>query len=177
MIRAALGLGANLGDRLAALQSAVDLICGAEAVRGIAVSSVHETDPVGGPEQPDYYNAVLVIETSLTPTELLDLAHEAESGRGRTREIRWGPRTLDVDILAFGELESSDPVLTLPHPRAAQRAFVLVPWSEVDPDFTLAGMAQTVSELREQLTEDDLASVRVVGEEFLRLPDSHTLSV
>jgi dihydroneopterin aldolase/2-amino-4-hydroxy-6-hydroxymethyldihydropteridine diphosphokinase len=129
--RVAFGLGANLGDRVAALQGAIDVI--APHLHDPVVSSVYETAPVGGPEQPDYANAVLVGDSDDDPRSLLALAHEAEEIWQRTREIRWGPRTLDVDILAVGDVVSDDPTLTLPHPRADRRAFVLVPWVEVDP--------------------------------------------
>ncbi len=133
--RVAWGLGANLGDRLAALQGAVDVL--APHLLHPAVSPVYETAPVGGPEQPDYSNAVLVGDTDLEPARLLELAHEAETRWQRTREVRWGPRTLDVDVLVVGDLVSNDPVLTLPHPRAHERAFVLVPWAQADPGATL----------------------------------------
>lgn len=137
--RVALSLGANLGDRLAALQGATGLLAGAGRVTDARVSAVYETEPVGGPEQPGYLNAVLVGVTALTPQQLLALAHEVEQEYRRTRETRWGPRTLDVDILAFGDVLSADPELTLPHPRAHERGFVLVPWAEVEPSAQLAG--------------------------------------
>jgi 2-amino-4-hydroxy-6-hydroxymethyldihydropteridine diphosphokinase len=133
--RVALGLGANLGDRVAALQGAVDLV--APHLERAAVSSVYETAPVGGPEQPDYANAVLVGDWSGEPAALLALAHEAERAWERARDVRWGPRTLDVDVLVVGDLTSDDTVLTLPHPRAEERAFVLVPWAEADPGAVL----------------------------------------
>jgi 2-amino-4-hydroxy-6-hydroxymethyldihydropteridine diphosphokinase len=133
--RAALGLGANLGDRVAALQGAVDVV--APHLHDAVVSSVYETAPVGGPEQPEYANAVLVGEWDGEPGELLALAHEAERAWNRTREVRWGPRTLDVDVLVVGDVVSDDPALTLPHPRAHERAFVVVPWAEADPSATL----------------------------------------
>ena len=135
MRRVAFGLGANLGDRVAALQGAVDVI--APHLRLPTVSSVYETSPVGGVEQPDFANAVLVGDSDGHPADLLSLAHEAERAWSRTRDVRWGPRTLDVDVLAVGDVVSDDPELTLPHPRAAQRGFVLVPWAEADPDATL----------------------------------------
>jgi 2-amino-4-hydroxy-6-hydroxymethyldihydropteridine diphosphokinase len=128
--RVAFGLGANLGDRVAALQGALDVI--SPHLHDPVVSSVYETAPVGGPEQPDYANAVLVGDSDDDPLSLLALAHEAEEIWLRTREIRWGPRTLDVDILIVGDIVSDDPTLTLPHPRAGGRAFVLVPWAEAD---------------------------------------------
>jgi len=137
MSRAVLALGANLGDRVQALQGAIDTL--AEATKVLAVSAIFETAPVGGPEQPDYYNAVVVVETDRTPTEMLALAHEMEQAAHRVRVERWGPRTLDVDVIAFDDVESDDPLLTLPHPRAHERAFVLAPWLDADPNATLVG--------------------------------------
>jgi dihydroneopterin aldolase/2-amino-4-hydroxy-6-hydroxymethyldihydropteridine diphosphokinase len=153
MTRVALSLGANLGDRLAALQHAVDVLSGLGDVA--AVSDVYETDPVGGPEQPQYYNAVVVIDTDATPGEVLDAAHLAEQGKGRTRDVRWGPRTLDVDVLAHGSTTSEDPVLTLPHPRAVERGFVMVPWAQVDPGFELPD-GRTVAHVASGLTDEGL---------------------
>ena len=135
MRRVALGLGANLGDRVAALQGAVDVL--SPHLRSPRASGVYETAPVGGPDQPDYANAVLVGDTDLEPERILALAHDAEDAWHRTREVRWGPRTLDVDVLVVGDLVSDDPDLTLPHPRAHERGFVLVPWAEADPDAVL----------------------------------------
>lgn len=135
MTRVALSLGANLGDRVEALQYAVDELSALGEV--MAISEVYETDPVGGPEQPEYYNAVIVLETVSSAQQVLAAAHRAEQAMGRTREVRWGARTLDVDVLAYGDLVSDDPDLTLPHPRAHQRGFVMIPWAEADPDFEL----------------------------------------
>lgn len=138
MTRVAFGLGANLGDRVAALQGAVDLLV--PLLGEAAVSAVYETAPVGGPaDQPDYANAVLVGDTDLAPRALLAAAQSAEEAWRRTREVRWGPRTLDVDVLAYGGLELHDPDLELPHPRAHERGFVLVPWAEADPAATVVG--------------------------------------
>lgn len=145
MTTVALSLGANLDDRLAALQSAVD-VC-AEHTRVVAVSGVYATDPVGGPEQPEFLNAVLLLQTDAPPEQVLALAQRAEQAQGRTRGVRWGPRTLDVDVLTYGDLVSVDPELTLPHPRAVQRAFVMVPWAEVDPGFEVPGSGATVAEI------------------------------
>lgn len=136
MRRIAFGLGANLGDRVAALQGAVNII--APELADARVSRVYETAPVGGPEQPDYANAVLVGWTDLPPVELLALAHRAEQEWSRTREIRWGPRTLDVDVLDIEGVVSENPVLTLPHPRVVERAFVVIPWLEIEPAAVLA---------------------------------------
>ena len=140
MTRVALSLGANLGDRVAALQHAVDVVSALGTVVGL--SDVYETDPVGGPEQPEYYNAVVVVETDASAQQVLAAAHRAEQGKDRTREVRWGPRTLDVDVLAFGDRVSDDPDLTLPHPRATERAFVMIPWAQVDPQFVLSLMRE-----------------------------------
>ena len=133
-VTVALSLGANLGDRVDALQSAVSVLA---ELGPVVVSDVYETDPVGGPEQPEYYNAVVVLRTAAQPAEVLAAAQRAERGRDRTREVRWGPRTLDVDVLAYGTVVSDDPGLTLPHPRAFERAFVMLPWAQIDPGFRL----------------------------------------
>jgi len=138
--RAAVALGSNLGDRLGALQGAVDDLAGLPGVRVVAVSPVFETDPVGGPEQGRYLNAVVALDTTRTAADLLAAAHRIEARHGRTRQVRWGARTLDVDLLAVGTQTSDDPALALPHPRAAERAFVLVPWAAVDPGFVVAGL-------------------------------------
>jgi 2-amino-4-hydroxy-6-hydroxymethyldihydropteridine diphosphokinase len=135
MRRVAFGLGANLGDRGEALQGAVDALV--PFLANAAVSGVYDTSPVGGPDQPDYANAVLIGDSDAEPGSLLALAHRAEDAWNRTREVRWGPRTLDVDVLVVGDVVSDDPRLTLPHPRAHERGFVLIPWAEVDPDAEL----------------------------------------
>ncbi len=134
-----IALGSNLGDRRQELQRAVDELAATRDLRITAVSPVYETAPVGGPEQPDYLNAVVLAETSRPPAVLLRRAHTIEVAAQRTREVRWGPRTLDVDIIAYGAETSSDPVLTLPHPRAHERAFVLAPWLDADPGAALPG--------------------------------------
>jgi 2-amino-4-hydroxy-6-hydroxymethyldihydropteridine diphosphokinase len=133
-----LALGSNLGDRLASLQRAVDLLCAGD-LRCVAVSGVYQTAPVGGPPQDDYLNAVLVARTTLPAREVLHRAQAAEAALGRVRTVRWGPRTLDVDVIAYGDEISADPDLTLPHPRARERAFVLAPWLDADPGATLPG--------------------------------------
>jgi dihydroneopterin aldolase/2-amino-4-hydroxy-6-hydroxymethyldihydropteridine diphosphokinase len=138
-VPAVLALGSNLGDRQQQLQQAVDELAATPGLEVTAVSPVYETDPVGGPEQPDYLNAVVLVTAGLPAADLLRRAHAIEAGARRTRTVRWGPRTLDVDIIAYGDELSADPVLTLPHPRAAQRAFVLAPWADADPDAELPG--------------------------------------
>lgn len=158
-VRGALALGSNLGDREALLSAAVADLAEVPGLTLVAVSSVCETAAVGGPAQDAYLNAVLVVETQLSARDLLDAVLEVEDAHGRVRGERWGPRTLDVDVLALGSLVSSDPAITLPHPRAHERGFVLVPWAEVDPGFELPGRG-TVLGLLDALPADELVGVR-----------------
>jgi dihydroneopterin aldolase/2-amino-4-hydroxy-6-hydroxymethyldihydropteridine diphosphokinase len=147
-----LALGANLGDPEAALASAVRALRAVEGLTVEAVSPVVTTSPVGGPEQPDYRNAVVLATSRLAPGELLEACHDVERQHGRTRLVRWGARSLDVDLVAYGTPGSPSEVvlppdlpvtddalerLVLPHPRAHSRAFVLAPWSAVDPSARL----------------------------------------
>jgi 2-amino-4-hydroxy-6-hydroxymethyldihydropteridine diphosphokinase len=135
-----LSLGSNVGDRLASLRSAAALLSADPAeLRAVAVSSVYETDPVGGPPQDDFLNAVLLAVSDRPARVILARCQAVENALGRVRERRWGPRTIDVDVIACGAERSDDPELTLPHPRAQERAFVLVPWLEVAPDAVLPG--------------------------------------
>ena len=134
-----LAIGANLGDRIGTLREAVAAIAELPDTEVTAVSPVYETAPVGGPEQPDYLNAVLTARTGLRPGDLLSRLHEIEAGHGRLRAVRFGPRTLDIDIVSYAGELSDDPVLTLPHPRARERAFVLAPWHDIDPEAVLPG--------------------------------------
>jgi 2-amino-4-hydroxy-6-hydroxymethyldihydropteridine diphosphokinase len=134
-----LSVGSNLGDRLGTLQRCVQAIGGLPDTDVLAISPVYETDPVGGPAQPDYLNAVLIAATGLRPRDLLAATQRIEADFGRIREERFGPRTLDIDIISYAEEVSGDPVLTLPHPRARERAFVLAPWLDIDPAASLPG--------------------------------------
>ena len=137
MTRAVLSLGSNLGDRLATLQQAVDALAGQTGL--VDVSPVYETEPVGGVVQDDFLNAVLRVDTDLPPRDLVLLGQAVENAAGRVRTERWGPRSLDVDLVAYGDLVSDDEVATVPHPRAHERAFVLRPWLDLDPDAALPG--------------------------------------
>lgn len=157
-VRAALGLGSNIGDRHGFLADAIATIGSTPGIAVVGVSPLVESAPVGGPVQQDYLNAVVVVDTTLTPDALLALAQRCEGEAGRERRERWGPRTLDVDLLAYGELTTDDPVLTLPHPRAVERAFVMVPWAVVDPHFVIAG--RTVSDWA---TSVDASGIRSSG--------------
>lgn len=155
--RAVVSLGANLGDRLAALQGALDALAADDSVHVVAVSPVYSTAPVGGPEQDDYLNAVVLIDTELSPHELLALAQRIEADHHRTREVRWGPRTLDIDLIAFhapdGDIVMDTPDLTLPHPRACERAFVCVPWGDVEPELALPALDDSGVERTEFVLE------------------------
>ena len=133
-MEAFLGLGSNLGDRLATLQLAVDLLGKEPGIRVTRSSRVWETDPLGGPDQPEFLNAVVEVTTELEPAELLSACNRVEAELGRTREVRWGPRTIDIDILLIDDLAIDDPTLTVPHPRLHQRAFALMPLLELSPD-------------------------------------------
>jgi len=135
--RVVLALGANLGDRDATLQSALGDLARVPGITVAAVSPVVETDPVGGPEQPPYLNAVAVLATTLSPLELLAACLAVEQEHGRVRDVRWGARTLDLDVIAYGDLVARSERLELPHPRAAGRAFVLAPWAALEPQARL----------------------------------------
>jgi 2-amino-4-hydroxy-6-hydroxymethyldihydropteridine diphosphokinase len=153
-VRAALGLGSNLGDRWSLLADAVAEL--RELDSEALVSSVYETAPVGGPAgQGAYLNCVVVLETERSAADLLQIAHDLEARANRVRSERFGPRTLDVDVLIYGDEVSDDPVLTLPHPRMYTRAFVLAPLAEVAPDLvpadwtdSLGGAAAIALEVR-----------------------------
>jgi 2-amino-4-hydroxy-6-hydroxymethyldihydropteridine diphosphokinase len=134
-VRAFLGLGSNMGDRLDHLRRAV---CGLPDV--VAVSSVYETEPIGGPSgQPSYLNAVVELDTALGPRELLAVGQRLEDEAGRTRTVRWGPRSLDVDVLLVDDLVVVDDDLVVPHPRLWERRFVVEPLSELAPELADEG--------------------------------------
>ncbi|MQY05940.1 2-amino-4-hydroxy-6-hydroxymethyldihydropteridine diphosphokinase [Actinomadura macrotermitis] len=142
--RVVFSLGSNLGDRLENIQDAIDTLFDAPGLTFVAVSPVYETAPFAPPgeelpAQGDYLNIVLVADTRLPPENLLERVLNIENSMRRVREVRWGPRTLDIDIVLFGDVTSDDPHLTLPHPRAHERAFVLVPWADIEPDVLLPG--------------------------------------
>ena len=128
-----LGLGSNLGDRLDHLQRAVDLLDADDRSRVDAVSSVYETAPVGGPEQGPYLNIAVRLATRRPPRRLLELCQQTEAALGRVRTVRWGPRTVDVDILLYEDLVVRRADLQIPHPRLSERAFALIPLVEVAP--------------------------------------------
>jgi len=146
--RVVIALGSNLGDRLDYLQSGLDGLFDTPRLVFLAVSPVYETTPVGGPEQPDYLNAVAIGETTLPAQAVLERCHSLEDAFGRVRGERWGPRTLDLDLIVYGDEVSDSPGLTLPHPRARERAFVLAPWHDADPDAELPGQGRVADLLK-----------------------------
>jgi 2-amino-4-hydroxy-6-hydroxymethyldihydropteridine diphosphokinase len=139
---AVISLGSNMGNRLETLQGAVDALEDTPGLRVRSVSPVYETEPwgVGPGTQPAYLNAVVLVRTTLPPSALLERGHAIEEAYRRVRTERWGPRTIDVDIVAYEGVVCDEPSLTLPHPRAHERAFVLVPWYDVDPAALLPGL-------------------------------------
>ncbi|NUW43705.1 2-amino-4-hydroxy-6-hydroxymethyldihydropteridine diphosphokinase [Nonomuraea rhodomycinica] len=167
-MRCVLSLGSNLGRRFDTLQGAVDTLFDAPGMEFVAASPVYETDPVGGPAgQRPYLNAIVIAETSLPPRALLERAQSVENAFGRERLERWGPRTLDVDLVVVGDTVCDDPDLTLPHPRAHERAFVLVPWSRADPDAELPGHGRVA----DVLAGLDQRGVRLRDDLKLQRPD------
>ncbi|WP_030543926.1 2-amino-4-hydroxy-6-hydroxymethyldihydropteridine diphosphokinase [Streptomyces albus] len=167
--RAVIALGSNLGNRLETLQGAVDALEDTPGVRVKAVSAVYETEPWGVDpgSQPSYFNAVVLVRTTLPPGSLLERAHAVEEAFERVRDERWGPRTLDVDIVAYQGVVSDDPALTLPHPRVHERAFVLAPWHDVDPAADVPGHGP----VEELLAEIPGQGVERRADLELRLPE------
>jgi 2-amino-4-hydroxy-6-hydroxymethyldihydropteridine diphosphokinase len=155
MTTAVLSIGSNLGDRLGHLKSTVD------ALPVLAVSPVYETAPWGVTDQDDFLNAILLVsQDDIDAWGWLRRAHELEQAAHRIREVRWGPRSLDVDIITVAGVTSSDPTLELPHPRAHERAFVLVPWLAVQPDAELPGHGR-IADLVAALPSTEVAGVRL----------------
>lgn len=174
MSRAVLSIGSNIGDRLAHLQSVCDGLGGAV----VAASAVFSTAPWGGVEQQDFFNAVVIVDDPACDAgHWLSAGQELEQQADRRREQHWGPRTLDVDVISVpdnaGEIVSDDPVLTLPHPRAAERAFVLIPWLDVDPQAVLwhAGNRAPVASLIDALPASERDGVHRTDDELVLSTD------
>ena len=157
--RAVIALGSNVGNRLERLQSAVDALADTPGMKVEAVSPVYETEPWGvdPASQPSYFNAVVLVRTTLPPSSLLERGHAIEEALERVRDEHWGPRTIDVDIVAYQGVVSDDPLLTLPHPRAHERAFVLVPWYDLDPGAEVPGHG-AVAELLARLGREGVSA-------------------
>jgi 2-amino-4-hydroxy-6-hydroxymethyldihydropteridine diphosphokinase len=152
LITAAIGLGSNLGDRRATLEAGLAAIAKLPGTRILRVSSFIETEPVGSIPQPRYLNGAAVINTSLPPRHLLHqlLAIERSLGRDRTKEQRWGPRTLDLDLLLYGDLILNEPGLTIPHPRLHERSFVLLPLVTIAPEVRVPTLNATIRQLADR---------------------------
>jgi len=155
--RAVIALGANLGDRGSTLRAAAQAIVAVPGIRPVASS--HEVESVAltldglDDSKPRYRNGVVVVDTDLAPQDLLDALHRIEDDHGRTREVRWGDRTLDLDVVAIDDLRTDTATLTVPHPRAGERAFVLAPWLDADPEAVLPGVGR-VADLLESIGDD-----------------------
>ena len=139
MTRAYIGVGANLGDRQATIRAAVAALPGV-----VGVSQLRETDPVGVVDQPPFLNGAVVLETELSPRELLDALLAVEREHGRERRERWGPRTIDLDLLLYGDETIDEPGLTVPHPRLHERRFALEPLLDLDPELAIPGRGRVV---------------------------------
>ena len=147
-VRAFVGLGSNVGDRRRAIEQAVALLREHPAIRVVAESSLRETEPWGQVLQSAFLNGAVEIETSLEPRELLGVLLDVERRLGRVREERWGPRTIDLDLLVYGDAVVDEPGLTVPHPRLHERAFALEPLCELDPELVVAGRGSVAELLR-----------------------------
>jgi 2-amino-4-hydroxy-6-hydroxymethyldihydropteridine diphosphokinase len=146
--RAYVGLGANLGPREDTLHRALALLDEVEGVEVVAVSALRETDPVGIVDQPRFLNGAAALETELSPRELLDALLRVERELGRVRDgTRWGPRTIDLDLLLYGDHELDEPGLTIPHPRLGERRFALEPLAELDPELVIPGLGRVSTAL------------------------------
>lgn len=139
MTRAYVGVGANLGDREATIRAAIDALPGI-----VGVSELRETDPVGVVDQPAFLNGAVALETELGPRELLDALLAVERDLGRERRERWGPRTIDLDLLLYGDETIDEPGLTVPHPRLHERRFALEPLLDLDPDAAIPGRGRVI---------------------------------
>ncbi|UOF91845.1 2-amino-4-hydroxy-6-hydroxymethyldihydropteridine diphosphokinase [Fodinisporobacter ferrooxydans] len=152
-VRCYLGLGSNMGDRLLHLKTAVKLLDAVSGIQCISRSRIYETDPVGYLEQDQFLNAVVCVRTTRKPFELLELILQIEKQMGRERLIHWGPRTIDIDILTYGNMTLLSEQLVLPHPRLHERAFVLLPFMDLDKQWVHPNMNQSIQELWNQLKQ------------------------
>lgn len=166
MKTAYLGLGANIGDSKGNLREAVRQIAADSSCEVTAVSPLYETKPVGFEDQPDFLNAVIEVKTKLSPSDILSLCNKVEENLGRKRTIRWGPRVIDIDVLLYEDMESSDESLTIPHPRMLERAYVLAPLADIAPNMELVGgitaseAAQRIGQMGIKKIDDETWSQR-----------------
>ncbi|MGA8942321.1 MAG: 2-amino-4-hydroxy-6-hydroxymethyldihydropteridine diphosphokinase [Thermoactinomyces sp.] len=150
-VTAYLGLGANLGDRKKQLNRAIERLNHIKGIHVLKISSLYETAPIGYVDQPPFYNQAIKIETSLTPGDLLEHLLLVEQELHRVREIRWGPRTIDIDLLLYGHCIIQQENLIVPHPRMTERAFVLIPLLEIAGDLPIPGTGKKISQLIAEL--------------------------
>lgn len=147
MVVAYIGVGSNLDNPIARVYQAFQALAAIPQTEFICHSPLYRSEPVG-PSQPDYINSVIALTTQLSPEDLLVALHAIEDAHGRCREVRWGPRTLDLDILLFGDLIQNDAFLTLPHPRLQERSFVLYPLRDIAPNLMVPGLGNLQTLLR-----------------------------
>ena len=162
-----LGLGSNLGDRFANLQEAVNCLCRSAGIIVTGVSAVYETAPVGGPDQPDYLNAAIGLETTLAADRLLEVCLETEKKMGRVRDERWNARIIDIDILLFDGSHIRTDSLTVPHPRMHERGFVLVPLADIAPDAVHPLKKLTVTDLVSECDVSGIVKLENYGLTFI----------
>lgn len=163
-----ISMGSNLGDRLFYLCAAVRRLMEEAEIHLQALSSVYETEPVGKADQADFLNAVLQIQTSWPPHRLLQHLLNVERLLGRQRDERWGPRTIDLDLLTMADAVSNDPDLVLPHPRLAGRRFVLLPFAEIAPEWVLPGFGKTIAQLLSVCPDPHRVNLYLTSTEFRR---------
>ena len=160
MKTAAIALGSNMGDRLGNLRQAVHLLEN-QRIRVTTRSDVFETNPVGVENQRRFLNACILVQTDLSPLELLAETQRVETQLGRARDVRWGPRTIDLDILLFDEMVVNEKTLVIPHPRMTERAFVLVPLAQICPGRIHPGTGETIGVLSERIRREDRSMQRI----------------
>lgn len=159
---ASLGLGGNIGDPPAAMAEALRQLDARSDCRVVAVSKLYSTPPWGKTDQADFFNCCALVETSLEPEDLLDLCLSIERGMKRERIERWGPRTIDIDILTYADREQKTGKLELPHPRMTERGFVMMPLADIAPDLVIGGRT-----VRDRLPDVDIAGIRVAKDDML----------
>jgi 2-amino-4-hydroxy-6-hydroxymethyldihydropteridine diphosphokinase len=169
-----ISLGSNIGDRFSYLQDAMEMITSYDKVNMVNYSSIYETDPVGYEEQDLFLNMVIQVETELSPFELLELCLETEQELGRKRLIKWGPRTIDLDILLYNQENIESEKLTVPHPRIQERAFVMIPLLEIKPDIALPALDMPLRVWAEEIPDKKGVRIwkRKNGEEEFALFES-----
>jgi 2-amino-4-hydroxy-6-hydroxymethyldihydropteridine diphosphokinase len=168
MFRTFIGIGSNVGDRLAAIQSAITMLTKRARPDRVVISSIYETEPFGYRNQVYFLNGVIEIATPLNPVETLRCLQRIERELGRKRNVKWGPRTMDLDILAIEGFECKKKELTVPHPGLTERKFVLVPFDEIAPRFVIARYNKTVRQLLNQTTDESKVNLYITSSDLLK---------